>query len=161
MVELERKHIPAMGLQGRSQATCEFLRRSDPRIVSVDNAYNGGLRQAGDKDEGLDFHYLGPQLSTQCKRAFLAGEVSEGIRPAWNLFTPCALARSLLEAVAEAAKNTTSGDVVLLALAGSSWGQLQNHQNRGEVFCRAVKSIGRGVRSGNPNINGKTVRTLK
>ncbi len=58
---------------------------------------------------------------------------------------------------AEAARNATSGDVVLLALACSSWDQFQNHQYRGEVFCQAVKSIGRGVRGGTPNIHGETV----
>jgi UDP-N-acetylmuramoylalanine--D-glutamate ligase len=76
---------------------------------------------------------------------------------AWSVFTPCTTAHSLLEAVAEAAKNATSGDVVLLSPACSSWDQFRNHQHRGEVFCQAVKSIGRGVRGGHHNINGKTV----
>src|ERR1035437_666080 len=75
---------------------------------------------------------------------------------AWSSFTPCTVASSLLEAVAEAAKNATSGDVVLRALACSSRDQFQNHQHRGEIFCQAVKSIGRGVRGGTPNIHGKT-----
>ena len=100
---------------------------------------------AGGKDKGLDFHDVGPLLSKRVKRAFLVGEASERIRAAWSLFTPCAVADSLLEAVAEAAKNATSGDVVLLSPACSSWDQFRNHQHRGEVFCQAVKSIGRGV----------------
>jgi len=116
---------------------------------------------AGGKNKGLDFHGVGSLLSKRVKRAFLLGEASERIHAAWNLFTPCTVAGSLLEAVAEAAKNATSGDVVLLAPACSSWDQFRNHQHRGEVFCQAVKSIGRGVRSGTPNINGKTVTTPK
>jgi UDP-N-acetylmuramoylalanine--D-glutamate ligase len=75
----------------------------------------------------------------------------------WNLFTPCTIAGSLLEAVAEAAINATSGDVVLLAPAYSSWDQFQNHQYRSEVLCQAVRSIGRGLGGGTPNISGKTV----
>ena len=73
-----------------------------------------------------------------------------------RLFTPCKAADSLLETLAEAAKNATSGDVVLLAPACSSWDQFQNHQHRGEVLCQAVKSIGRGVGGATPNIDGKT-----
>jgi hypothetical protein len=70
-------------------------------------------------------------------------------------FPPCAWADSLLEAVAETAKDATSGDVVLPAPACSSWNEFRNHQPRGEVFCRAVKSIGRGVLGGTPNMDGK------
>jgi UDP-N-acetylmuramoylalanine--D-glutamate ligase len=96
-------------------------------------------------------------LVIECvKGAFLVGDASERIHAAWDSFTPCAVPGSLLEAVAEAAKNATSGDVVLLSPARSSWDQFQNHQHRGEVFCQAVKSIGRGVHGGTPNINGKT-----
>ena len=87
----------------------------------------------------------------------LEGEAAEKIRAAWSLFTPCTLSSSLLEAVSEAPRHATSGDVVLLSPACSSWDQFRNHQHRGEVFCQAVKSIGRGVRGGTPNINGKTV----
>lgn len=72
------------------------------------------------------------------RRAFLVGEASERIHAARCAFTPCTVAGSLLEAVVEAAKNATSGDVVLLSLAYSSWDQFQNHQHRGEVFCQTV-----------------------
>jgi UDP-N-acetylmuramoylalanine--D-glutamate ligase len=112
---------------------------------------------AGGKDKGLEFHEVGPLLSKRVKHAFLLGEAKERMRAAWSAFTPCTVANSLLEAVAETAKNATSGDVVLLSPACSSWDQFRNHQHRGEVFCQAVKSIGRGVRSGTPNIHGESV----
>ena len=91
------------------------------------------------------------------KGAFLVGEASVSARPGAP-FIPCALVGSLLEAVAEAAKNATSGDVVLLSPARSSWDQFQDHQHRGEVLCQTVKSIGRGVHDGAPNIDGKTAK---
>jgi UDP-N-acetylmuramoylalanine--D-glutamate ligase len=112
---------------------------------------------AGGKDKGLDFHEVGPLLAQRVKRAFLLGESRKRIRAAWMVFTPCTIVDSLIEAVAEAAKDATSGDVVLLSPACSSWDQFRNHQHRGEVFCQAVKSIGRGVRGCTPNIDGKTV----
>ena len=114
---------------------------------------------AGVRDKGLDFHTVGPLLSKRVKRAFLVGEASKGMRAAWSVFTPCTMAGSLLEAVAEAARNATSGDVVLLSPACSSWDQSRNHQHHGEVFCQAVKSIGRGVPGGTPNIHGRTAAT--
>ena len=87
----------------------------------------------------------------------LVVETGKRMQAARSLFTPCTATSSLLEAVAEAAKNATSGDVVLLAPAYSSWDQFQNHQYRSEVLCQAVRSIGRGLGGGTPNISGKTV----
>jgi UDP-N-acetylmuramoylalanine--D-glutamate ligase len=110
---------------------------------------------AGGKDKGLEFHDIGPLLARRVRRALLVGETGRKIYSAWNLFTPCTVAGSLLEAVSEAAKNANPGDVVLLSPACSSWDQFRNHQHRGEVFCQAVKSIGRGARVDTPNINGK------
>jgi UDP-N-acetylmuramoylalanine--D-glutamate ligase len=110
---------------------------------------------AGGRDKGLDFHDVGPLLSKRVKRAFLIGEASERIRAAWSLFTPCTTANSLLEAVAEAARSAASGDVVLLSPACSSFDQFRNYQQRGEIFCSAVKSIGRGVQVTTPHMNGK------
>jgi UDP-N-acetylmuramoylalanine--D-glutamate ligase len=124
-------------------------RRAEPNVWLI----------AGGKDKGLDFHNVGPLLAARVKRALLVGEASERMRAAWNVFTPCTLAGSLIKAVTEAAKNATSGDVVLLSPACSGWDQFRNHQHRGEVFCQAVKSIGRGVCGRTPNIDGRTVMT--
>ena len=110
---------------------------------------------AGGADKGLEFHDVGPLLSQRVKHAFLMGEASEKIRAAWSLFTPCKVVDSLLEAVSEAAKNAASGDVVLLSPACSSFDQYRNYQERGEIFCQTVKSIGRGMQSHDPNMNDK------
>lgn len=112
---------------------------------------------AGGADKGLEFHDVGPLLSQRVKRAFLMGQASEKIRAAWSLFTPCKVVDSLLEAVTEAVRNAASGDVVLLSPACSSFDQYRNYQERGEIFCQSVKSIGRGMQSHDPNINDKTV----
>jgi UDP-N-acetylmuramoylalanine--D-glutamate ligase len=110
---------------------------------------------AGGQDKPLDYHSVGPLLSARVKGALLIGEAREKIRAAWSLFTPCTLADSLLEAVAEATKNATAGDVVLLSPACSSFDQFKNYQQRGESFSQAVKSIGWGSAGAHPNINGK------
>jgi UDP-N-acetylmuramoylalanine--D-glutamate ligase len=96
---------------------------------------------AGGRDKALEYYEIGPLLSQRVKRAILIGEAREKIRAAWSLFTPCALADSLLEAVTEAARNAVTGDVVLLSPACSSFDQFQNYQHRGEVFRQAVKNL--------------------
>ncbi len=110
---------------------------------------------AGGRDSGMDFHQLGPLLSRRVKRAFLFGEAGEKIRAAWSLFTPCIVTDSLLEAVTEAAKYATSGDVVLLSPACSSLDQFRHYEQRGEVFKQAVKSISGGALAGTPHMHGQ------
>jgi UDP-N-acetylmuramoylalanine--D-glutamate ligase len=110
---------------------------------------------AGGADKGLEFHDIGPVLSKRVKHAFLMGEAGEKIRAAWSLFTPCMVVNSLLEAITEAVKSAASGDVVLLSPACSSFDQYRDYQERGEIFCQLVKSIGRGMQSSDPNINGR------
>ena len=115
---------------------------------------------AGGRDHGQEFHTVGPILSQRVKRAFLLGDARENMRAAWGLFTPCKLADSLLEAFTEAARTASSGDVVLLSPACSSPDQSQDREKLGDVFCHAVKSIGRGVPTGTPNMNGRIVEIL-
>jgi UDP-N-acetylmuramoylalanine--D-glutamate ligase len=100
---------------------------------------------AGGRDKGLEFHDVGPLLSQRVCQAFLFGEAGEKIRAAWSLFTPCKVFESLVEAVTEAAKLASSGDVVLFSPACSSLDQFRNYQQRGERFCETVKSISRGA----------------
>lgn len=111
---------------------------------------------AGGAGNAEGFHDLGPLVSQRVKRAFLLGQAAEKIRAAWSLFTPCTLARTLLEAVLEAAKIAAPGDVVLLSPACSSFDQFQNLAERGEMFCRAVKSISWGASETAPHISHRT-----
>jgi UDP-N-acetylmuramoylalanine--D-glutamate ligase len=116
-------------------------RRGEPNIWLI----------AGGQDKKLDFRYVGRLLSQRVKGALLLGQAREKMRAAWSLFTPCTLVHSLLEAVSAAATHATTGDVVLLSPACSSFDQFRNYQHRGEVFCQAVRSIGGGDRAAHPN----------
>lgn len=109
---------------------------------------------AGGRGKGLDYHGAGPLLSARVKGAFLIGEEAENLRAAWGLFTPCTPLGSLLEAVSEAARHASAGDVVLLSPACSSFDQFRDYQHRGEVFCQAVKSIYGGASEANPKMHG-------
>lgn len=99
---------------------------------------------AGGRDKGADYHSVGALVGKRVKGAFLFGEGKEKLQAAWGLFTPCTPVGSLLEAVTEAAKHATEGDVVLLSPACSCFDQFRDYQHRGETFCSAVKSIGEG-----------------
>ena len=96
---------------------------------------------AGGKDKGFDYGELGALLARRTKGAFLFGETREKICAAWSPFTPCTLVPSLLEAINEAAKRATPGDVVLLSPACSSFDQFRNYQHRGEVFRQTVRAL--------------------
>lgn len=120
-------------------------------LLSMPGAGGGGPNVwliAGGKDKGFEYHGAGPLLAQRVKRAFLLGETREKLRAAWSLFTPCVMVDSLLEAVAEAARNASAGDVVLLSPACSSFDMFQNYQHRGEVFRQAVEHQLRTIPSG-------------
>ena len=180
MLELESKQILVSGRGGRGQAACG---RSGAKMVVVDHANSHALWRGADRLRSLggaapparEFSRAIPSpagpinaplveavrrskgsLSSELDLGFEPSQCRKRILATGNLFTPCTVADSLLETEAEAAKNATSSDVVLPAPACSSWDQFRNHQQRGEVFCQAVKSIGRDVRGGTPNLNGKT-----
>ena len=96
---------------------------------------------AGGRDKAFEYYEIGPLLSQRVKGAYLIGETREKLRAAWSLFTPCTLANTLEESIAEAARNAVAGDVVLLSPACSSFDQFQNYQHRGEVFRQAVREL--------------------
>jgi UDP-N-acetylmuramoylalanine-D-glutamate ligase len=74
-----------------------------------------------------------------------------------SFFTSCTARGSLLEAMTEAAKDAPAGDANLRSPAWPSFDQFRNCQQSGEIFCRLVKSTGRGMPGRNPNINDKNV----
>ena len=94
---------------------------------------------AGGYDKGFDYHDAGPLLSQHVKAAYLIGQARERIRSAWSLFTQCELAETLEQALLEATGRAEPGDVVLLSPACSSFDQFKNYQERGDVFCKAVR----------------------
>jgi UDP-N-acetylmuramoylalanine-D-glutamate ligase len=79
-------------------------------------------------------------------------------KPSQSLFTPCTVVHSLLEAVQEAARNSASGDVVLLSPSCSKFAQYRDQEQCGEAFYTVLKSIDGGAEYEHPNIHGKIER---
>ena len=98
---------------------------------------------AGGKDKGFDYGDLGPLLAERVRGTFLIGETQAKLRGAWEAFTPCVGAGSMLEAVTKAAQAATRGEVVLLSPACSSFDMFQNYRHRGDVFRQAVQDWAR------------------
>jgi hypothetical protein len=102
-----------------------------------------------------------PRISRHVPKALSAGRTLEKIHFVRDVFTPCTLSDSLLEAVTEAAKNATADDVILLSPAGSNFNQVQNDKQNSERFWEKVKSISWGRQSTDPNRHGKNDDQLK
>jgi hypothetical protein len=96
------------------------------------------LNRLSDRPEALlgmvHCRLRGPLPSQWVKGANSPGEARKDVRKTWELFTPCTQADSLLEAVSEAAKCATPGDVALRSPACSSFDQFRNSQQRGKCF---------------------------
>jgi hypothetical protein len=73
------------------------------------------------------------------------------------LFPSCTVSDSLVEPLAEAARNATSGDAATSSPACSDVDQFRPYQQWGEVICPGAKSIRRGAGRGYPNMIGRTV----
>jgi len=162
MLEHDRQVLD-IGLGRSGRAACELFCRSGARGTGVDRAntrfWQHGANWLRARGSEVALGIATPpehEYSWRAEHADLSGEASRKMQAACNVFTPCTVASTLLEGLAEAASNTTSGDVVLLSPACSSWDQFRNHQHRSEVFCQAVKSIGSGVREDAHNMSGST-----
>jgi UDP-N-acetylmuramoylalanine-D-glutamate ligase len=105
MLALENRQSFVIGLGGRGQSACVLSKVTEATLKPP----------------------ASPLVLKRVKHVLPVGGVGKRIRAAGNLFTPCALAGSLLETMAEAAKNATSDDIVLFAPACSSWNQFRNH----------------------------------
>ncbi len=96
---------------------------------------------AGGRETGGEYHDLGPILAGRVKQALLLGPSAAKMSAAWRLFTPCAGADSLLEAVSVAANSAAPGDVILFSPACSSVDQSLDDNIQGVAFCAAVNSL--------------------
>jgi UDP-N-acetylmuramoylalanine--D-glutamate ligase len=74
------------------------------------------LVAGGDAVRGAAYD-LGPLLSSRVRQARLFGAAAPALQAAWNLFTPCSVEDSLLNAVRRATNEATPGEVVLFCPA--------------------------------------------
>ena len=97
---------------------------------------------AGGEGKGQDFSPLRDPALRFVKGIFLIGKDAPMIAEALADAVPCVMSETLQSAVAEAAKQAQSGDIVLLSPACASFDQFSDYVARAEVFVAEVQELG-------------------
>ncbi len=93
---------------------------------------------AGGEGKGADFTPLRNAVATHCRACVLIGRDGPLIARALGEVVPLYFAKTMPEAVAQAAKVGHPGDTVLLSPACASFDMFKNYEHRGEEFAKAV-----------------------
>jgi len=97
---------------------------------------------AGGVGKGQDFSPLRNPVMRFVKGVFLIGQDAPIIAEALADSVPCDLSETLQNAVAQAAKQAQSGDIVLLSPACASFDQFSDYVARAEAFVAEVQELG-------------------
>ena len=97
---------------------------------------------AGGEGKGQDFTPLRDPALRFVKGAFLIGKDAQVIAEALSDSVPCVMSETLQNAVASAAKQAQSGDIVLLSPACASLDQFKDYVARAEAFAAEVQELG-------------------
>jgi UDP-N-acetylmuramoylalanine--D-glutamate ligase len=97
---------------------------------------------AGGEGKGQDFSPLRDPTLRFVKGVFLIGKDASIIAEALADSVPCTMSGTLKNAVAQAAKQAQSGDIVLLSPACASFDQFSDYVARAEAFVAEVQELG-------------------
>lgn len=96
------------------------------------------------KNESYDV--LVEQIKRKAKHVLLFGEIAPLIAPLLKASgVPYSVVGNMEEAVTEAFRMASQGDVVLLSPAAASFDLYRNYEERGEHFVRVVQSLKEGI----------------
>ncbi len=100
---------------------------------------------AGGKDKGIPYDELGPSLCEKVKTLILIGKtadkIEESLKKAGGEAVEVIRCESYDEVVKTAYKKATSGDVVLLSPASTSFDMFANFEERGNLFKKLVNEL--------------------
>lgn len=131
----------------RSIAGVDFINDSKGTNVGATLAGINGLAQSlvvilGGLAKGQDFSPLLAPLQEKAKGIILIGRDAKLIEAALSATVlPIKHADSMQEAVVEAMRLATAGDIVLLSPACASMDMFSNYMQRGEAFAEAVQDL--------------------
>jgi UDP-N-acetylmuramoylalanine--D-glutamate ligase len=97
----------------------------------------------GGRHKGGDFADLRDAAALHAKRVLAIGEAQLTLEQALGSVVPVQRCATLEIAVEQAARHASSGDVVLLAPACSSFDMFRDYAHRGQAFKAAVQSLKR------------------
>lgn len=119
--------------------------RGLPRILRSKLRTPNIVLIVGGADKNLNFKNLAPVIKKYAKAVvLLSGTATKKLTYNLQLTTynlPVVHCNSMKEAVREASKLASRGDVVLLSPAAASFGMFKNEFDRGEQFLKEVKNI--------------------
>ena len=99
---------------------------------------------AGGKDKGIPYDEIGEPIANHVKTLILIGATSKVIDEAvkkTGKSVPTFFVDTYDEAVAKAKENATTGDVVLLSSASTSFDMFNNFEERGNLFKELVNKL--------------------
>jgi len=102
---------------------------------------------AGGRNKGSDFRQLAKIIARKVKALVLLGEARSIIRQTVEEtgFNNIVEVDSIQDAVLVARDLAQPGEVVLLSPACASWDMFKDYEERGDLFCEVVSSLGEGV----------------
>ncbi|MGH7204608.1 MAG: UDP-N-acetylmuramoyl-L-alanine--D-glutamate ligase [Nitrospiraceae bacterium] len=113
----------------------------DATIKALESFEEPVLLIAGGRDKGGDFRKLQEPVRRRVKRVILIGEAASRISEALGDVGCVSQAATLRDAVAMAASEARSGDVVLLSPACASFDMFADYQDRGCQFKELVNQL--------------------
>jgi UDP-N-acetylmuramoylalanine--D-glutamate ligase len=121
---------------------------NDSKATNVDAtlkavaSFRGGIHLIlGGKDKNSDYTQLAPLLRERVTAVYTIGSAAEKIERELAGVVKILTAGTLSAAVSQAAAQASSGQVVLLAPACSSFDQFENYEHRGRVFRECVAQL--------------------
>lgn len=111
---------------------------TDASITALDSFEKGVILLVGGYEKGLDMSEMKKHLSCVKK---IIGFGAAGKRIASDLIDNPIIVNTLDEAVSEASKLATSGDIVLLSPTTSSFDQYSSYEERGKHFKQLVNKL--------------------
>jgi len=118
---------------------------NDSKATNVDAtakalaAFSSGIHLIlGGKDKGSDYTLLGPLLKERVKAVYTIGSAANKIETQLRGVVSLHSCETLAKAVRAASSAASTGDVVLLAPACSSFDQFDSYEHRGRVFKELV-----------------------
>ncbi|MCK5522754.1 MAG: UDP-N-acetylmuramoyl-L-alanine--D-glutamate ligase [Thiomargarita sp.] len=110
-------------------------------IVAISSLKKKIILIAGGEGKGADFTPLKNVVAQHCRACVLIGRDAPLIADVLTDVVPLYYAKSMADAVTQAATLAHPNDAVLLSPACASFDQFDNYEHRGQVFEEAVKQV--------------------